>query len=30
LPVAMVGADGKAAFEDYQKIGKAIQQAAGK
>jgi chromosome partitioning protein len=26
LPVAMVGADGKAAFEDYQKIGKAIQQ----
>jgi chromosome partitioning protein len=30
LPVAMVGADGKAAFEDYQKIGKAIQQAVGK
>jgi chromosome partitioning protein len=30
LPVAMAGADGKAAFEDYQKIGKAIQQAAGK
>ncbi|NJM47940.1 MAG: ParA family protein [Alkalinema sp. RU_4_3] len=26
LPVAMVGADGKAAFEDYQKIGKQIQQ----
>ncbi len=30
LPVAMLGADGKAAFEDYQKIGKAIQQAVGK
>jgi chromosome partitioning protein len=26
LPVAMVGVDGKAAFEDYQKIGKQIQQ----
>jgi chromosome partitioning protein len=27
LPVALMGADGKAAFEDYQKIGKAIQEA---